>query len=138
MAAIDWGSGPPRHGPRTGGVVPAGWDTRSMSESLRDALARLRGVAEAQSAFKDDTAYWVNGKEIAHVEGDRAIDIRLTKAGIRDRRQELRADPRVRLRPSASDWLTVEFDAADEEFVVSLVEAAAAVHRAPHGTIAAP
>ncbi|SNT48945.1 hypothetical protein SAMN05421812_107157 [Asanoa hainanensis] len=109
-----------------------------MSKSLRDALAGLDGVVEARSAFKDETAYWVNGKEIAHFEGERAIDIRLTRAGIRDRRQELRADPRVRLRPTASDWLTVEFAAADEEFVVALVEAAAAVHRAPTGTIAEP
>ena len=47
-------------------------------------------------------------------------------------------DPRVRLRASA-DWLTVELTGPDAmAFVVELVEAAAAAHRADPGTIASP
>jgi hypothetical protein len=109
-----------------------------MSRKLRRALAAVDGVEESDSAFKDDVGYWVNGKEIAHFEGDRAIDIRLTRAVIRDRRAALRADPRVRLRASSSDWLTVELSGADMAFVVELVEAAAAAHRAPAGAIPPP
>ena len=106
---------------------------------LRQALAAIDGVEESDSAFKADVGYWVNGKEIAHLEGQAAIDVRLTRPVIRDRRVELRADPRVRLRTNASDWLTVELAGADAiAFVVELVEAAAAAHRAAPGTTAAP
>jgi hypothetical protein len=110
-----------------------------MSRKLRRALADIEGVEESSSAFKEDFGYWVNGTEIAHFEGERAIDIRLTRALIRDRRADLRADPRVRLRASGSDWLTVELAGVDATtFVIELVEAAAAAHRAAPGTIAAP
>ena len=110
-----------------------------MSRQLRQALAAVDGIEESDSAFKDDVGYWVNGKEIAHFEGERAIDIRLTRAVIRDRRAELRADARVRLRPSSSDWLTVELGGSDPTaFVLELVEAAVAAHRTAPGTIAAP
>ena len=81
----------------------------------------------------------INGTEIAHFEGERAIDIRVTRAVIRDRRAELKADARVRLRASGSDWLTVELSGADATtFVVELVEAAVSAHRAAPGTVAAP
>jgi hypothetical protein len=110
-----------------------------MSRKLRQALAAIDGIEESGSAFKDDIGYWVNGKEIAHFEGDRAIDIRLTRAVIRDRRTELKADARVRLRPSSSDWLTVELAGADATaFVIELVNAAVAVHRTVPGTTATP
>ncbi|MGE5828074.1 MAG: luciferase family protein [Micromonosporaceae bacterium] len=110
------------------------------AEPLRDALARIDGVVESESAFKPTLAFWINGKEIAHFEGESAVDIRLTRALIRDRRAQLRTDPRVRLRPSSSaDWLTVEIrEPADEAFVIELVRAAADAHREPAGTIAAP
>jgi hypothetical protein len=105
---------------------------------LRQALAAIDGVEESPSAYKQDVGYWVNGKEIAHFEAG-AIDIRLTRSGIRDRRAQLRADPRVRLRASGSDWLAVELTGPDATaFVIELVEAAAAAHRAAPGTIAAP
>lgn len=110
-----------------------------MSRKLRQALAAIDGIEESDSAFKDDVGYWVNGKEIAHFEGDRAIDIRLTRAVIRDRRAELKVDARVRLRPSSSDWLTVELTGADATaFVLELVKAAVAAHRTAPGTTAAP
>lgn len=113
---------------------------RPRAKRLRAALARIDGVVESESAFKPTSAFWVNGKEIAHFEGESAVDIRLTRAVIRDRRSQLRADPRVRLRPSSSaDWLTVEIgEPTDEALVIELVRAAADAHRALAGTIAAP
>jgi len=63
------------------------------------------------------------------------IDVRLTKAGVRERRAELRADERVTLRKSASDWIEVRFRSdADVAFVVELVAQAVAAHRPPPGT----
>ena len=109
-----------------------------MTSRLRNALAAIEGVVESDSAFQEGLAYWVNGKEIAHFEGP-AIDIRLTREVIRQRRQDLKADPRVHLRRSGSDWLEVAFTSPeDDEFVIELVQTAAAAHRAPPGTLAAP
>jgi Family of unknown function (DUF5519) len=106
-----------------------------MRDRLSAALCRIDGVAESDSAFKDGPGFWVNGKEIAHFEGASAMDLRLTRAEIRARRAQLRADPRVTLRSSSSDWLTVEFVAAtDEAFVLELAEIAAAAHRPAAGS----
>lgn len=106
----------------------------TMTERLRDALAGIDGVLESDSAFKEGLAFWVDGTEIAHFEGEHAIDIRLTRGQIRARRAELRADPRVLLRSSSSDWLTIEFrSAADEAFVIGLAGVAAAAHRPADG-----
>jgi Family of unknown function (DUF5519) len=108
-----------------------------MTETLAAALCRIDGVIEGESAFKDGPAFWAGGKEIAHFESEHAIDLRLTRAQIRARRAELRADPRVELRPGSSDWLTVAFaSAADEEFVLALAEIAAAAHRPADGSAA--
>ena len=107
---------------------------------LRTRLARIDGVVESDSAFKTSLAYWVNGTEILHFENESVVDIRLTRTAIRERRPQLRADHRVTLRPSGSDWLTVRIDEpADEDFVVELAEVAAAAHRAcDKGLAAAP
>jgi hypothetical protein len=80
----------------------------------------------------------VNGKEIAHFEGDHAVDIRLTRHQISARRAELRADPLVILRPGSSDGLTVDYHGDDDRFAVSLVEIAAKAHRPADGTAAMP
>jgi hypothetical protein len=107
----------------------------AMTERLQDALAGIDDVIEGDSAFQAGLAYWVNGTEIAHFEGAHVIDIRLTRGQIRIRRDQLRADPRVTLRPGSSDWLMVEFrSAADEAFVIELARVAAAAHRPADGT----
>jgi Family of unknown function (DUF5519) len=111
----------------------------SISDRLRQTIAELDGVTESESMFKDAAAYWVNGKEIAHFEGDDVIDIRLTRAAIRARRAQLRADERVELRSSSSDWLAVRItEPGDVAFAAQLAESAAAAHRAPAGTAPEP
>lgn len=102
-----------------------------MTDQLRDALAAIEGVYEHQSRYQDDLGYWVNGREIAHFDSERALDVRLTRAVIRQRRAELREDPRVRLRPSSSaDWITVDLAAPGAtELAIALVSQAAAEHR---------
>jgi hypothetical protein len=110
-----------------------------LMSSLGEAIARLDGVTESESMFKDAPAYWVNGKEIAHLDGGDVVDIRLTRALIRGRRAELRADRRVGLRSSSSDWISVRItDADDVTFAAGLAESAAAAHRAPPGTTPQP
>jgi Luciferase len=105
--------------------------------ALRDAIAAIDGVVESESAFKDDLAYWVNGTEIAHFESDTALDVRLTRPVIREHRIELRAESRVRLRASSSDWITVDFGGG-LDLAVRLVTWAVRAHRAPVGTVAKP
>jgi hypothetical protein len=105
-----------------------------VGDRIMRELCQIDGVIEGESAFKDGPALWVNGKEIAHFEGEHAIDLRLTRAEIRARRAELRADPRVSLRSASSDWVTIEFaDPPDEAFVCALTETAAAAHRPGDG-----
>jgi hypothetical protein len=106
-----------------------------MTERLAAALCRIDGVAEGESVFKAGPGFWVNGTEIAHFEDASAIDLRLTRAQIRANRARLRDDPRVTLRSSSSDWLTVGFTTpADEAFVLELAQIAAAAHRPPDGS----
>ena len=105
--------------------------------------ARLRAVPDierAASAFGEADAYWVNGTEILHFDAPDVIDVRLTRAEIRARRAELRADGRVQLRRSSSaDWIEVRFARAEDvDFVVHLAEVAAAAHRAAPGQAAKP
>ncbi len=52
----------------------------NLASLLREAIARLDGVTESESMFKDDFAYWVNGTEVAHFDTGQIIDIRLTRA----------------------------------------------------------
>ena len=99
----------------------------------------MAGVVEADSMFKSGSAYWVNGKEVAHFESEEAIEIRLTKAEIRQRRTSLKADARVTLRPSGADWITVRFETTgDVELIAELVEIAERAHRPPPGVAAKP
>ena len=89
--------------------------------------------------FGTGDAYWCNGKEIAHFESDTVIEVRLTKAEIRERRERLEADPRVELRPSGADWITVTLASTrDVAFVVDLVRVAVKAHRPPPGVPAEP
>ena len=53
------------------------WETGTMIDTLREAITALDGVIESPSMFRDDLAYWVHGKEIAHFEDAELIEIRL-------------------------------------------------------------
>ncbi|HEX6683021.1 MAG TPA: luciferase family protein [Candidatus Limnocylindrales bacterium] len=91
-------------------------------EWLRELVLSVGGLVEAPSRYKDDLAYWVEGREIAHLEADDVLDLRLTRALIR----ELGDDPRVERRGS-SDWATLTVSPEspeDEEFVREMVAAA--------------
>jgi len=110
-----------------------------MTDQLRAAIAAIDGIIEGESMFKDDLAYWVNGKEIAHFESDQILDIRLSRAVIRQRRAEIQADQRIRLRSNSSDWVTVTVDGPDSlDLITTLMGWAAEAHRAPAGTIPKP
>jgi hypothetical protein len=100
-----------------------------MSEWLRELILAVGDVVECPSRYKDDLAFWVDGREIAHLEAANVVDLRLTRSAISRQRAELRADPRVELR-TGSDWLTVRVEGPqDADFVTALVRQAVAANR---------
>ena len=105
-------------------------------------LSRVRGiedVMEAESVFRPGAGFWVNGTEIAHLDEGDVLDLRLTAAVIRERRVELKSDPRVTLRRGGSHWLEVRFrNLTDVEFAAGLVEVAVAAHRPRPGVMVVP
>lgn len=88
------------------------------------------GAYEARSTFKDTSALWANGTEVAHWDDDGTLDIRLTRAVIREHRVEWRSDRRIEMRRSSSaDWLEVHVeDPADEAFALELLRLALTAH----------
>ena len=100
-------------------------------------LGGLNGAVIAEGAFSPGPALWVGKREVAHLDGDQTLDVRLTKNVIASRRPALRADDRVVLRSGSSDWLEARIETPlDVEFAVSLVKDAIAVNRetAPPGS----
>ena len=96
----------------------------------------VEGVAVGDGAFGPGPALWVGRREVAHFDDDRTLDVRLTKAEIRERRDELKADERVTLRRSTSDWIEVAIPSEDDEqWAMTLVMTAVRANRptAPAG-----
>lgn len=104
-------------------------------------LTGIDGVVESPSMFSERPALWVNGTEIAHFDGPRLLDVRLTRGEIRATRSRLRAEGRVHLRASSSsDWIEVEVpgEVEGDDLVHELVEQAVAAHRAQPGKAPMP
>ena len=77
-----------------------------MTERQVDLLAQwsdeLDGVAVGEGAFAPGPALWVGTREVAHFHAGHTLEVRLTRAVIRQRRDELRADDRITLRAVAA------------------------------------
>lgn len=110
-----------------------------VEKELTHRLSLLPGVDRGGSMFGHRSAYWVNGKEIAHLEAPGVIEIRCTREVIRQRRSQLKSDHRVTLRRSGADWLTVRVrTVADLDLVTELVALAEQAHRPAPGQPAKP
>ncbi len=71
--------------------------------------ARLRGVRIQASRFRGrghGDALWLGTREIAHHHNGQ-VDVRLTRAVVRELRDELRSDARIDLRGAGFDWILV-------------------------------
>jgi hypothetical protein len=78
--------------------------------------ARMRGVSTRHSRFKrghDTDALWFGSREIAHCHNGQ-VDVRLTRAVVRELRDELRADARIDLRGPGFDWILVRVRNRDD------------------------
>lgn len=108
-----------------------------MQDELMERLLSVDGAVVGEGAFSPGPALWVGKCEIAHLDNDQTLDVRLTRKVIASRRSELRADTRVVLRPGTSDWLEVKVESSlDLEFAISLVKeaVAATLKTAPPGS----
>jgi hypothetical protein len=106
-----------------------------LQQHLWDELGRIPGMLEGESVFSEGLAYWVNGKQVAHFIDDERMELRLTKPVIREMRAPLKADERVELRASASDWIVVRVrEEPDMGFIVGLARRVAEAHLPADGS----
>ena len=97
--------------------------------SLLDELAAaVEGCVVSGSGLGDADAIWCNGREIAHLDDERTIDIRVGRKEIRARALPSRS--------RSSDWC--EVPTSDVAVVRDLVEVAAAQHRSADGSSVPP
>lgn len=79
-----------------------------MNDELLTRLAELPGVEQRPSQFHGEPAFWIDGREFVHTQGDDWIEIRLTGKLIG--RLE---DERAMRRSRTSDWVIVDNRHAD-------------------------
>ena len=106
----------------------------TLAERLRKAILAIDGVMAGDSVFDEGhEAFFVNAKQMAGI-FNASLSVRLTWPIVREHRERLRADPRVEIPRSGTDWVTVRFKRTkDLPFVLELVELAAAQYRPPPG-----
>jgi hypothetical protein len=100
-----------------------------LEDRLASGLLSLPGVEEGKSRFGPESAFFVAGREFAHVHREGEIDLRLTRSVVAARRDELEDDERVAMRRT-SDWVTVTYSSrVDVRFVLGLARAACEANR---------
>lgn len=102
--------------------------TEWQIDFLMTCCGQAKGSTMGHGAFSPGPAVWVGTREVAHFDAERILDVRLTRAVIRLRRDELRSDGRVALRGSGSDWLEISVESTQDvawatEIVVDAVVA---------------
>ena len=91
----------------------------------------MRGLTRRASRFKKGhtDALWVGTREIAHCHNGQ-VDVRLTRRGVRELRDELRSDARIDLRGPGFDWILVRVRTeADVERAMELLRHAMRIAR---------
>jgi hypothetical protein len=60
---------------------------------------------ERRSRYGDKPAVYLEGREVAHLEAPRIIDLRITRQGWSRVKDDYRSDPAVYHDPSRRDWI---------------------------------
>jgi Family of unknown function (DUF5519) len=90
--------------------------------TIIDRCADLAHASIGEGAFGPGPAVWVGKREVAHLDDESTVDVRLTKSVIRARRSQLAADDRVRVRSAGSDWIEVRIaKSTDTDFAIALI-----------------
>src|SRR5688572_2584592 len=101
-------------------------------------LLAIPGIEEGANSWGDDTALWVNGRQMANFTRDGSLEIRLSRAVIRELKPRLKDDPRLTLR-GTSDWASLTLSSEEDfEFIFDLVLRAVAVYLPADGTAPKP
>ena len=77
----------------------------AILDDVQNSLTALPGVTCGKSRLGSGLAWFIAGREFAHLHHGNVVDLRLP----RQLQKTLRGDGRVRSRKSASDWVEVEF-----------------------------
>ena len=83
----------------------------SLAERFGAAARRLPGVSEHPSQFAPVRAWWIDGREFAHLR-EGTLSVRLTRREIAVTRHRLVAEPRVTL--NRSEWVDVRLRVATD------------------------
>jgi Family of unknown function (DUF5519) len=70
-------------------------DSGGLWDAVVDVMLAAGHVREGRSRYGDKPALFAGSREIAHLEQDGAIDLRITRAGWARARQDFAADPAV-------------------------------------------
>jgi hypothetical protein len=79
-----------------------------VSELIAELLRLLPDAAERPSQFHGEPALWIDGREFLHLHGPDVVEIRLTRALIREL-----DEPRAPARARYSDWVIVRAEHGD-------------------------
>jgi Family of unknown function (DUF5519) len=94
-----------------------------VNDELLARLAELPGVEQRPSQFHGEPAFWIDGREVVHTQGDDWVEIRLTGKLI-----SRLDDERALRRSRTSDWVMVDVQHAD--LIVELARRAVEANRA--------
>lgn len=110
----------------------------ALERQVVKTILGVDGFMEGEGVFTDGPAWFVNGTQVANFR-DEGLALRLTRKVISAERPRLKADERVILLRSGSDWIGIAVvSRIDLELVAELAELAAAAHRPPPGVAAKP
>jgi Family of unknown function (DUF5519) len=102
---------------------PGGWD------AFVDAMLAAGHLTEGRSRYGDKPALFAGRREIAHLEPDGSIDLRITHAGWAQARQDFAADAAVGRDPGRRDWIELRLaDGGDLERLARLLAIAVAAN----------
>jgi Family of unknown function (DUF5519) len=80
-------------------------DPGGLWDAVVDVMLAAGHVRDGRSRYGGKPALFAGSREIAHLEQDGAIDLRITRAGWARARQDFAADPAVLHDPGRRDWI---------------------------------
>jgi Family of unknown function (DUF5519) len=98
-------------------------------DAFVDAMLAGGQAREGRSRYGDKPALFAGHREIAHLEPDGAIDLRITRAGWAQARQDFATDPAILCDPGRRDWIELRLrQASDLDRLARLLAIAAAAY----------
>jgi hypothetical protein len=89
-------------------------DSGGLWDAVVDVMLAAGRVREGRSRYGDKPALFAGSREIAHLEQDGAIDLRITRAGWARARRDFAADPAVLHDPGRRDWIELRPERASD------------------------